>query len=78
MDIDSPIGDKEPSIELKVEPLDDDEDLLADELRPEDQGIRPDDPEFNPAYDNVWMMGKTRGRGRGRYVEIMKFMGLEI
>ncbi|XP_069986664.1 uncharacterized protein [Penaeus vannamei] len=72
MDLGLPEDDEEDDgskISVKVEPLDDDEDFLADELRPEDQGIRPDDPEFNPAHDNMWRSksrSKGRGRGRGR------------
>ncbi|KAK4313721.1 hypothetical protein Pmani_014944 [Petrolisthes manimaculis] len=52
---------------------DDDDDDEDDTLRPEDQGILPDDPEFNPARDDsVWLgarprtRGRPRGRGRGR------------
>nr|XP_053630426.1 PR domain zinc finger protein 15-like [Cherax quadricarinatus] len=70
MEIDSPVEEDESNVTLKDEPLDEDDDLLGEELRPEDQGIRPDDPEFNPAYDNVWMMGKARARGRGRYIDV--------
>ncbi|XP_047483100.1 GDNF-inducible zinc finger protein 1-like isoform X3 [Penaeus chinensis] len=72
MDLGLPEDDEEDDgskISVKVEPLDDDDDFLADELRPEDQGIRPDDPEFNPAHDNMWRSksrSKGRGRGRGR------------
>ncbi|XP_037788094.1 zinc finger protein 320-like isoform X4 [Penaeus monodon] len=72
MDLGLPEDDEEDDgskISVKVEPLDDDDDFLADELRPEDQGIRPDDPEFNPAHDNTWRSksrSKGRGRGRGR------------
>ncbi|XP_042860555.1 piggyBac transposable element-derived protein 4-like isoform X3 [Penaeus japonicus] len=69
MDLDLPDEEEEEDenakISVKMEPLDDEEDFLADELRPEDQGIRPDDPEFNPAHDNTWR-SKTRSRGRGR------------
>lgn len=70
MDLGLPEDDEEDDgskISVKVEPLDDDDDFLADELRPEDQGIRPDDPEFNPAHDNTWR-SKSRSKGRGRWV----------
>ncbi|KAK7082933.1 hypothetical protein SK128_021936, partial [Halocaridina rubra] len=68
MDLENASEEEDSETAVKYGPVElvideEDADHLLDELRPEDQGIRADDPEFNAAYDYEWTKGRVRGRG---------------